>query len=167
VKKGNPISFLEDLISQAFPLCYVILPDDLQAHQVTIDAFTSFSLQETEAIKSLYKAESKADENEVKNIKEQIRQLYFSRIYHLALRRFYQIKGSLILNSNVNFFKFYNLDVKTRVVVFFKHKMKFSFDQIEKIMNLSRTDIINKLNLGRDEILGPEILLHQRHSIDA
>jgi hypothetical protein len=148
-------SFLKKFSSKAYDLAFSLVPDDLQATQIVVDASTSFILSEKEWLYSLkFSGMTKLEEAE---LNKDLCIYLMKSVFSLALIRFSQLPN---LNSNSNA-KFFQLDGKTRAIIFLKYKENFSITEIMEITNLQKSEVMSRLFQGTD-ILGEAPLTKPR-----
>ena len=140
-------SFLKKFSPKAYDLAYSLVPDDLQASQIVVDASTNFILSEKEWLLSLnWTGLSKSEENE---LNKDLCLYLMKSVFSLALVRFSQLPN-LNFNSSA---KFYKLDGKTRSIIVLKYKENFSIPEIMEITSLQKSEVMSRLFQG-GEILG-------------
>jgi hypothetical protein len=136
----------QPLAEKLYALAYALVPDDLQAEQLVIDAYNAYLLKEK---KNITKAKGPQD---------------FSR-KELPLQRRHYLKGILVYLTEIgvrrsaqlsqqlpkphDFKNFFNLDPKTRLVVTLRYSFQFNLEEIETITSMAKYELIEKLHNGR------------------
>lgn len=139
-------SYLKTLHPDLYSFSYILIPDDLQASQLIVDAIANVLIDRRELIDRILKSEkAEAEKIELKNF-------LFRAIYLLARKRFHQIKSSMNLH---NLEAFYHLELDERALLFLKHKMKWGKDQMNFVTTLGSEEIVSiltksRMNLSRD-----------------
>ena len=117
-----------------YQFAFVLLPEELQAHQLVIDAMRA------------YKLESMAKPNPFCNEKE-VLALVYSHIYKIGFRRAPQLKALLFSGNLVEKDRqFYDHTVTERSVLFFYYRLKLNMNLIERVTNSSQHEILEILN---------------------
>lgn len=148
MKSVELLKKLKNLFPKLYSFSYSIIQDDLQATQITIDAFTGYSWEEKEKIEELLECE---DYSEGQKLLFNIELSYYKIIYQLAVKRQKQLNHS-IKDSGQNG-DFFALPILDRAILFLKYKTKLDIIDIENILNLKRYEVINYLNLAKRSIL--------------
>ena len=139
-------NYLKTLQPDLFSFSYILIPDDLQASQLIVDAIANVLIDRRELIDRILKNEK------VETEKTELNHYLYRAIYLLARKRFHQIKSSMNLN---NLEAFYHLELDERALLFLKHKMKWSKDQMNFVTTLSSEEIVSiltksRMNLSRE-----------------
>jgi hypothetical protein len=126
-----------------------LLPDDLQAQQLVIDAFTQCLLKE----KQTWLAREWSSED--KKSQMQMRKLFlksmFRSMINLGLKRSTQIATPY---EGREFKEFYHMDPLTRAVAWLRFQQGWPLDEIEKGLNLKRHQVIEKIHNSRFLLMG-------------
>lgn len=146
---------INDFIPELFSFAYAIVPDDLQAQQVVVDALVVLSVHEKQLINSIILT-SENDVNMLNSRVERLRERLYKYVYTVAAKRFSQLKNSL-LNKNeyaLNLSNlFFELSVEERTSLYLHEYTKLSFEAISNILDLDYEDYKIKLNLSRNKLL--------------
>jgi hypothetical protein len=160
---------LPDLYSFAFSL----LPEELQARQLVIDAVSAFFLREknkfqrylTKNREMQHFRSPKASTNlgqqpgtQIDHPDEFIHQLkivLYSLVYQIAQKRSEHFGSYFQNNQNENYHMsaaFFRLTMTKRALTYLKFKTDFELDEMGEILKLDRLSVISQLNLGQDEL---------------
>ena len=147
---GQVSEILRKNLPQLYQFSFGLIPDDLQAKQVVIDAIEleASSLGEVTLIKYLSQFspnKSEAGHNFLEKLLRGIFEIARKRSQH------FQVNYSL-LECEDKFKYFYQLDFASRGVLHLKYIEKFSLDDICDVSGLSKTQVIFILNTGRDKL---------------
>ncbi len=142
-------SYLKKQHSDFYSFSFVLIPDDLQASQLIIDAVANVLVDKNELVRKLLdeKVASKPSEQILNDLRFHI----FKAVYFLAKKRFHQIKLSVDIEHLDVYFK---LDLEERAFIFLKNKMKWSLDDVSFVSTLSSNEIITILARGRTKLAG-------------
>lgn len=129
------LKFLElDLNSHMQPLyqfAYALVPNELAAEQLVLQAYQAYLLER-------------------KDLNETMELFLFQRLYYLAQSKCHNIRTPQLRTELA---PFYSLESTQRAILFLKHKTQFSLDQMEKIVNLFRHEILSHLLIGREKLM--------------
>lgn len=136
------------LIPEFFSFGYALIPDDLQAQQLVIDAVAAFAVEHKELLANLSTEEDKElQETLLYEIKRNI----YRNMFQIGKRRCEQLRE---LCHEVNKFRaFYKLSVFDRALLFLKQKVQNDFSEIEFVTGVERLEIISRLNFAREELV--------------
>jgi hypothetical protein len=137
---------IKNLAPELYGYAYILIPDDLQAGQLIIDATQNFLLSKKFFIdKILHHEVSKEVTNEV-----QLR--LFHAIYDIAKKRFQQIKMSFDLDDNTNNY-FLSLEFDEKSMLYLRVRALLDVEQIEMIMHKDRSVILAFLSDARMKMI--------------
>lgn len=138
-------SFLKKFSKKAYDLAYTLVPDDLQASQIVVDASTNFILTEMDwlhctEVQSLNKTEEIT-------LKKDFYLGLAREVYQLGVRRSSQLPMS---NYDIKdeYKNFYALEGKARTLLFLKYRENLSVEDMTTVTGLNRTEIMNALFQG-------------------
>ena len=138
-------SFLKKFSKKAYDLAYTLIPDDLQASQIVVDASTNFILTEMDwlhcaEVEGLNKAEEVT-------LKKDFYLALAREIYHLGVKRSSQLPMS---NYEIKdeYKEFYSLEGKSRTLLFLKYRENLSVEDMSVVTGLNRTEVMNALFQG-------------------
>ena len=100
MKHSDINSIVSKCISQLFPFAYSLIPDELQAEQLILDAYAVFILKENTFLKeALIDLD---DDKEANEITQFFLMSIMGEIYQLAKKRISQLGDSLEHNAKYN-----------------------------------------------------------------
>lgn len=135
--------YIQNLSPDLYSFAYVLIPDDLQASQLMIDCVQSYLVQKRPAIERMALAKNKV----VRNLFDETKAHLFQIIFELAKKRYKQLKMSFSeVEQNGGFF---SLELEEKSVLFLKEKASMDIDQIEFIMNVTRSELLARLYSAR------------------
>ena len=128
-------------------MAYALVPDDLQAEQLVIDAMNAFLLKEKKGV--LLKDVDLAS----KKNSQLIRRNYYKSILRymgeIGVRRSSQMGEHSIAVDPEDFRAFFNLEPRVRFVMKLRFEGQFTVEEIEEITSLPKYEVIEKLHNGR------------------
>ncbi|MBF0360756.1 MAG: hypothetical protein HQK49_07080 [Oligoflexia bacterium] len=154
---------LTGYIPELFSFAWAIIPDDLQAEQVVIDALLVVSLHERQLIDSCVYADNILSESKKKLIEHNYNQLklsLYSYVYRIASKRHIQLAENFknfsdnLDNKNPIYSNFYSLEMEERSILFLKEVFISSYEEIAKILEINVEILEKKINLAREKFNG-------------
>lgn len=141
-------SHIQKLTPELFSFGVALVPDDLQAQQIVIDAMAAFVVEG----KSIVVAYERAQDEEMRKVMmSEAKKQLMRNMFQIGKRRCEQLTA---LCQDVNKFRtFYKLPVLERAVLFLKHKALADFSDIEFVTGVERLEIISRLNYAREELV--------------
>lgn len=148
MKKVELQSLVNSLIPKFYSFAYALMPDELQAQQMVIDAYAVFLVREKKFIREFnYKPQTK----EKTVIKRYIMAHILSELFQMGLKRSAQlrltIKGELGIYDS-----FYRLKTLHRAVLFLKENFHYSVEGIQEVLGLEKYQVIESLYNARETI---------------
>jgi DNA-directed RNA polymerase specialized sigma24 family protein len=144
MKRKDFFQLLQPLTEKLYRMAYSIIPDDLQAEQLVIDALNAYLIKEKKSILAARDLETLTK----KDIQVR-RRFYFKGIIRymgeIGLRRSVQLK----LKKSTDFQSFYQLEPKVRLTLSLRYDFQFTAEEIEDITGMPRYEVIEKLHNGR------------------
>ena len=125
VKKTELNNVLNSLQTKFYEFAYIILPDDLNATQLVIDATTAFIIKEQDWL-AITDYDGAEDSKERGLVKLDVYKLVLKNIFEIGIKRFSQIPNDALVIDE-QFKNFYDLDVISRALLYLKHKTELSF----------------------------------------
>ncbi len=145
---------LSPLTDKLYALCFSLLPDDLQAEQLYIDAVNAYLFKERKWI--LNKAINLEDKKEVSILRKIVFKSMVKNLSEIGIRRSLHLT-ELAKNPELASFKsFFTLDPRSRIIVRLRFDHLFSVDEISDLLDLPRFEIIEKIHNAK------HLLLHQK-----
>ncbi|MCY4524279.1 MAG: hypothetical protein OXB84_06035 [Halobacteriovoraceae bacterium] len=139
--------FLKGLNSELFSFSHALIPDDLQAQQLVVDAVHLLTVEEWELMLDYLSLK----ENQGMSISFQLKKVAYKIVFNMAKRRLEQLKGGL--RGLSEYAPFFVLDINQRAVLFLKYKTNFGFKFMEEIVEKDYYQIIEILNKSRNMLL--------------
>lgn len=137
---------IKNLAPELYGYAYILIPDDLQAGQLIIDATQNFVLNKKFFIDKIL------NEEVSKEVTTEIQLRLFQAIYDIAKKRFHQIKLSFgHAQDKTNFFL--SLDFEEKSMLYLRIRAMLEINQIEMIMNQDRSMIIAFLTDARMKMI--------------
>lgn len=133
--------------NELYPFAYSLLPDDLQAGQLVLDAI-DLILIDKDYIDDfpLYYS----DEGRLRKDSFILTTTLYSHIYRLAKRRVGQLSGSFSIPSGYG--PFYRTPIESRSVIFLREKLSFSWERVGEIIGQDRIVAIEKYHSGVNSV---------------
>jgi len=140
-------NFLNTKSLELFPFAYALVPDDLQASQLIIDA-TDLLQVDSRVSKKLTRYFSDAELLREDQIL--LTTILFSHTFRLAKRRISQLSGSFIIPKGNG--AFYRTPLENRAVVFLREKFSFDWERIGTIVGSDKVKSIQEYHIGVNSI---------------
>lgn len=135
--------FIQGLSQELYSMAFVLIPDDLQASQLMIDAVSAFLIQRASLIEK-WESEAQGSEDQYKAT---CKAFLLRTIYELSKKRYGQLKMSFKeVEDNSGFF---SLDIDEKAALYLKDRLAFSLEMCEFIMAKSRMEILAHLYSAR------------------
>lgn len=148
MKKSELQPLIDVLIPKLFSFAYALVPDELQAQQIVIDAYSVFVIREKEYLETV--------NINMKSKKERAQFLHkisasiLCEIYKLGQKRASQL--STIVDGKEGLPVFYNTELSQRALIFLKYKMNFSTENLQKVLRIQRHQVLEKLYNARNSL---------------
>lgn len=126
-----------------------LLPDDLQAQQLVIDAFTQCLLREKEIW--LTEDWDESDKKYQQILRKQFFRSLVRVIVDLGVRRSTQLTVSY---EGKDYKQFYQMDAKTRAVAWLRFQQGQSLEEIERGLGMKHHEVIEKVHNARFLLMG-------------
>ena len=140
-------NFIEKKSCELYPFAFALVPDDLQASQLIIDAIGLLQIDSKISSKLIYYYQ---DAQRLSEDQVEITNLLMSHVYRLAKRRSSQLNGSYIIPTG--FGPFYQTPMKERAVIYLKEKKSYGFERISTVIGLEKFQVIQDYHLGINSI---------------
>lgn len=127
--------YLESQTPKLYSFAYALIPDDLQAQQIVLDAHSLLFLKEQDLEES----------------EDSILFTLLCHIYKLGLKRLGQLEGSLSFRENSP--QFYQLSIAQRGVLFLSHQLELDSNKMAIILGVSVAHISQLLHTARAKFL--------------
>ena len=147
---------IKNLAPELYGYAYILIPDDLQAGQLIIDATQNFILRKKTYIDKILLADA------TEEVVSEIQLRLFQAIYEIAKKRFHQIQMSLnSLKDHDNFFL--SLEFEEKSMLYLRVRAAFDIAQIEMVMNKDRATILAFLSDARMKMI-QQVSTHPKHA---
>lgn len=143
MKKIEFEKFLSIVSNDLYSFAYILIPDDLQASQLVVDSIQSLIISKRHTIDELF-VDKKNSDHSLELL--QIKRILMGNVYHLAKRRYQQIKLS-IENDDID--AFYSLEVDEKSILFLKDKLKYSIEEISIVTEKTIQEVQSYLFASR------------------
>jgi hypothetical protein len=107
-----------------YPFAYVLIPDDLQAKQLIIDAYSVKLID--------------------RNLDQDDKLFLMMEIWNLAIKRYHQVINGLDVSG-----PYWKLTIEERSILYLKYKAKLNNEVIEQILGIMKSEFVNKLILAK------------------
>lgn len=147
MKRKDFYQLVLPLTDKLYRFAYTLIPDDLQAEQLVIDAFNAYLIKERKFILRTEIDLSSKKESQI--LRRTIFKSMLKYVADIGTRRAGQLLEQMKVNRPDDFASFYSLDAKVRLVVSLRYDGQFSVEEIEEIAQMPRYEVIEKLHNGR------------------
>lgn len=147
MKRTEFYQLLEPLTEKLYRYAYALIPDDLQAEQLVIDAVNAYLIRERKVI--LNKSFDPAQKLETQVQRKNLFKGVLKNLTDIGLRRAVQLSEQLRLMVPQEFQAFYQLDPKIRLAIKLRYEGQFSVDDIQDLISMPRYEVIEKIHNGR------------------
>jgi hypothetical protein len=130
-----------------FSFAFILIPDDLQAGQLVVDAIGSFLISHNAKAITMAQSKIKINQSEVLFMKKEL----LRNVYELARKRYHQIKLSINEIENKN--DFYSLDFDEKAVLYLKEKCDYNVDEVSVIVLKTRSETLGYLYGARIKMI--------------
>ena len=138
-------NIIKNLGPELYSFAYILIPDDLQAGQLIIDATQNFLIRKKSYIEKILL------ENNSSEAVLEVELRLLQAIYEIAKRRYHQIKMSFQGAEKDNFFL--RLEFEEKAMLYLRIRAAFEIDQLEMIMSKDRGAILGFLSAARSKII--------------
>ncbi len=133
--------------TELYPFAYSLLPDDLQAGQLVLDAIDLILVDKDFSDKF---TEYYDDQELLRKDQFMITTALYSHIFRLAKIRVGQLSGSFTVPEG--FGAFYRTPIENRSTIFLREKLSFSWDRIGVIIGKDRISAIERYHSGVNSV---------------
>lgn len=154
--------FIQNLSPDLYSFAYILIPDDLQATQLMIDAVGVVMIEKISILEKwmlVIKEKSEA-------INEEIKKLLFRAIFEISKKRINQLKLSLTPPEGDN--AFFQLDFEAKAALYLKVRGELDLNAIEFVMGQSRPEVLALLSTARINLSNrvPSIYKHSLENMN-
>lgn len=149
MKKVELQTLVNSLIPKFYSFAYALVPDELQAEQMVIDAYAVFLVREKNFITEF---KYKGDKKEKSAMKKFIMAHMLSELYQTGLKRASQLKV-LGQRDHGQYDSFYRLKANYRAILFLKESFNMTAAGIQEVLGLEKYQVIEALYNARESIM--------------
>ncbi|MCO4794100.1 MAG: hypothetical protein KC493_10325 [Bacteriovoracaceae bacterium] len=139
---------LEILLQKAnvdlYGYAYCLIPDELQASQLVMDAMAILTLDKKSLLEDLLLSE---EEKEKRLNLFIIKKFLYRAIYKLSVKRINQIRSSLDFSGD--YISFHGLNLEQKSAIYLKRKTSLELSDIQEILNIKKPEMISTLATAR------------------
>jgi hypothetical protein len=147
MKRKEFYQIVSPLTEKLYALAYTLLPDDLQAEQLVIDAINAYLFKEKKWINN--KEIDLTDHKEVGLVRKSVFKALIRNLQQTGIRRSMQLNELTHFNPPGTHQLFFSLEPKARFILRLRYENNFSVDEIGDIFQIPRYEVIEKLHNGR------------------
>ena len=147
MNKKEVTTLLHSMSDKLYQAAYYLLPDDLQAEQLVIDAINAYLFKEKKFLLSAVDL-SLTNQQSFQLTRKHHMRMVLRYMNDIGLKRASQLPQS-VLTSNTEYLKFYGLEPKVRFVLGLRLHFNFSVEEIENITKMPKYEVIEKIHNGR------------------
>jgi hypothetical protein len=151
MKRKEFYQLLEPLSERLYRFAYGLVPDDLQAEQLVIDAVNAYLLRASKSIDARHV--NLLDKKDVILQRRSLLKDILKNILDIGIRRAGHLTELVKSDSQDNYSIFYSLDPKVRFVIALRYDGQFSVEEMMEITSMPKYEVIEKLHNGRFLIL--------------
>lgn len=147
MKTKDFYQLIQPLSEKLYRTAYNLLPDDLQAEQLVIDALNAYLIKERSSI--LRKDVDLRSKRDTLTQRRQTFKGILGTMTVIGLRRATQLSEQLKLQAPIEFRSFFDVEPKGRLILTLRYDQQFTVDEISDIVGAPRFEVIEKLHNGR------------------
>lgn len=148
MNKAELAPILDHLLPKLFSFAYSLIPDELQAEQMVIDAYSVFIILEKERIES-YQLDS-TRRGQRTRFKRFLLKGLLRDILKIALKRSPQLGQ---FKSGENYQEFYLLDISERATLYMRDILGLDLDEVQEVMQFKKHQAIEKVYNARNNLI--------------
>lgn len=152
MNKAELASILENVLPKLFSFAYSLIPDELQAEQMVIDAYSVFIIREKEYIEE-YKLDM-VQKKERARFRRFLMKSLLQDIYKLGVKRASQLGD---YTPERNYQSYYQLGIPERAILYMKDILGLELEEIQEVMHMLKHQLIEKIYNARNDILIAEL----------
>jgi hypothetical protein len=147
MKRSELLLLAQPLSERLYQVAFSIIPDDLQAEQIVIDAFNAFLLKENKQLLAIHF--DAQNNKQVQFQRKHVFKMILKNLCDIGLRRSLQLNSEAPLTLPEEFKSYFSLEPKVRLIMRLRYDLQFNTDEIEDILGLPRYEVIEKIHNGR------------------
>ena len=149
MNKSEITPLIDSLIPQLYNFAYSLIPDELQAEQLVVDAYSVFLVREQAFLLDCHYDK---DPKKRSKVKKKIQNLLITDLLELGSKRAPQLKE--LLRSERKHKAFYQLEINQRAVLSLKENLNLSLSELQEVFALQRHQVIELLHNARAAVTG-------------
>ena len=148
MNKAELAPILDNLLPKLFSFAYSLIPDELQAEQMVIDAYSVFIIREKDYIENYsLNTERKKDRSMFRRF---LMKSLLRDIYLLGAKRAAQLKNLVFEKS---YDSYYERGVSERAILYMKDILGLEIEEIQEVMQMQKHHVIENIYNARNSIL--------------
>jgi DNA-directed RNA polymerase specialized sigma24 family protein len=147
MKRKEFFHLVQPLTEKLYQFAYSLIPDDLQAEQLVIDAVNAYLLKEKKWITA--REVDLANKKSTQILRKTVFKSVLKYMADIGQRRALQLTEQMRLTRPAGYDAFYNLDPKVRMTLRLRYEAQFSVEDITEILQIPRYEVIEKIHNGR------------------
>ena len=144
MNKSELAPLIDSLLPHLYSFAYCLIPDELQAEQLVLDAYSVFLIREREHLSEWEADRGRRERAETKKF---LLNDLLGDVYELGAKRAFQLLPSLENKSGPQ--AFYRLQPAQRAALCLKENLKKSHEDIEAILAMKKHKVIELLYNAR------------------
>lgn len=154
VRKKDFFALVQPLQPRIHSLAICLLPDDLQAQQLVIDAFTLCLLKEKN-IWLMRDSEDMQDRRKLMIMRKQFLRSWIAALVDLGGKRAAHLQGSLPHSEVATEHPiFYSLELRTRAVAWLRFRQGWGMEEVMRTLGMKRYEVLEKIHNARFLLAG-------------
>lgn len=149
MKDVELMSNIQKIIPKLYGYAYALVPDELMAEQILVDA-TSVSLMKEKNLLISFSQEI-ATKKEALLFKKKLQLNLIKEVWFLAKKRSSELPPRFKYPENFN--SFYELDLLQRSALYLKEKEELKWEDILFVHELKKYQVVEKVYQAREKIL--------------
>lgn len=141
-------TFQKKITPELYSFAFALIPDDLQAMQIVIDANLAIAHGTPELLAELHAKE--VDEEIYKKELNLFKTKIYKEVFELSRRRAVQLSSSLRAPG-----PYHKLSTVSKASLFLKHKAGLSLSEISEIMGLPTSSVSKEIIEAQEALLYP------------
>lgn len=140
-------TYIQNHISDFYSFAFILLPDDLQANQLVVDAVGTLLVRHKALVTkwvNMPKGEFILNQHDVKRE-------FYRTLFELAEIRYHQVVQSL--KEEEEKFEFYQLDLHKKAALYLREKNDYPVELIGYIVDRSTTEVLATLQTARSNMI--------------
>ncbi|MFN8371125.1 MAG: hypothetical protein U0T83_10955 [Bacteriovoracaceae bacterium] len=137
-------SKVRSFLSKAFGFSFSLIPEELMAQQIVVDALTAFFLKKQ---KSVLDTNQDTEEFVLNEHKDDI----YKQIFVIARKRFVQ-QNQFWKEEIKKINEFHALSFEQKAVLTLYYRLNYKVDDIVYILQIKKVEVLESLNFGRSKL---------------